>query len=72
MANDLITWLNPHLPCVRQQELIADLRPHLLNLIREGRIGLSLLIYHHLMRFFTSRRRKSNISPVVPPNLKSV
>lgn len=57
MASDLITWLEADLPHEEQQEMIKALRPNLLEFISEGRIGLSLMVFHHLLRIFTSRWR---------------
>lgn len=72
MASDLITWMNSDLPHMQQREMIDISRPVLLKMIGEGRIGLSLLIYHYLSRFFTTHHRFSEEFPEVPPHLKSV
>jgi hypothetical protein len=50
MVADFIAWLYADLPPARQQEKIERLGPRLIEMIGEGRFGLPLLIYHHLLR----------------------
>ncbi|MDH4136211.1 MAG: hypothetical protein OEW09_05770, partial [Anaerolineae bacterium] len=50
MVADFIAWLYADLPPAGQQEKIERLGPRLIEMIGEGRFGLPLLIYHHLLR----------------------
>jgi hypothetical protein len=50
MAADLITWLFADLPAVERQEKIKRLGPRLIEMMGEGRFGLQLIIYYHLLR----------------------
>ena len=71
MAEDLIGWIYKDLPLFKELKMIEIMQPNLLELIREGQIGLSLLIYRHLLRIFTLLWRRSDLFPEAPPHLKS-
>jgi hypothetical protein len=49
MSEDLIGWIYSDLHPSERQKMIEILQPSLLEMIREGEIGLSLLIYYHLL-----------------------
>ena len=48
MAADLIAWLYADLPPAEQQEKIEWLGPRLIEMIRKGCFGLSLVACYHL------------------------
>jgi hypothetical protein len=50
MVADVIAWLYPDLPPAEQQVKIDRLGPRLAAMIRQGRLGLLLLVYYHLSR----------------------
>jgi hypothetical protein len=50
LAADVVAWLYADLPPGEQQEKIGRLGSGLLEMMRQGRLGLPLLVYHHLLR----------------------
>ena len=50
MVADVIAWLYADLPPAEQQVKIERLGPRLAAMIRQGRLGLLLLVYYHLSR----------------------
>ncbi len=50
MVADVIAWLYAELLPAERQEKIQRLGPRLLAMIQQGRLGLPLLIYYHLLR----------------------
>jgi len=50
MAADLITWLFADLSPVERQKKIERLGPRLIEMMGEGRFGLLLVLYYHLLR----------------------
>jgi hypothetical protein len=50
MVAHYIAWLYADLPPAGQKEKIEQAGPRLIEMIREGRFGLPMLIYHHLLR----------------------
>ena len=50
MVADVIAWLFAELQPAERQEKIQRLGPRLLEMIKQGRLGLPLLIYYHLLR----------------------
>ena len=67
MVADLIARLYADLPPARQQEKIEWLGPRLMAMIREGRFGLPLLVYYHLLRLLPLRWLESWVKPVDAP-----
>ena len=61
---DVIAWLYADLPPAGQQEKIEQLGPRLIEMLREGHFGLSLLIYHHLLRLPPLRWLEHGLSPL--------
>jgi len=52
----LIAWRFADLSPAAQQQRIEQFSPGLIYMMREGRIGLPLLIVHHLLRLSPDRR----------------
>jgi hypothetical protein len=50
IAADVIAWRFADLPPAEQQKSVEQFAPGLMQMMREGRVGLSLLIVHHLLR----------------------
>ena len=50
MVARLVAWVYADLPPAEQQEKIEWLGPRLIERIRQGRVGLRLLAYTHLLR----------------------
>ncbi len=67
MAADLIAWLFADLPPAEQQEKIERLGPRLIEMMHEGRFGLPLLVYYHLLRLPPLRWLESWVKPVEAP-----
>jgi hypothetical protein len=67
MVADFIAWLYADLPPAGQQEKIERLGPRLIEMIREGRFGLPMLIYHHLLRLPPLRWLDRWVAPVEAP-----
>jgi hypothetical protein len=67
MVADFIAWLYADLPPAGQQEKIEQLGPRLIEMIREGRFGLPLLIYYHLLRLPPLRWLDRWVTPVEAP-----
>jgi hypothetical protein len=67
MAADLITWLFADLSPVEQQERIERLGPRLIEMMGEGRFGLLLVIYYHLLRLPPLRWLERWAAPVEAP-----
>jgi hypothetical protein len=56
MAANLVAWLYSDLPPAARQEKAGQVGPRLVAMIRQGRFGLRLLIYTHLLRLPGLRR----------------
>ena len=67
MVADFIAWLYADLPLAGQQEKIERLGPKLIEMIREGRFGLLLLIYHYLLRLPPLRWLDRSVAPAEAP-----
>jgi hypothetical protein len=67
MVADFIAWLYADLPPAGQQEKIERLGPRLIEMIGEGRFGLPMLIYHHLLRLPPLRWLDRWVTPVEAP-----
>ena len=50
MIARLIAWLYPDLAPGQQEELVLRVRPVLEKRLRQGHVGLQLLLYTHLVR----------------------
>jgi hypothetical protein len=50
MVDDFIACLYADLPPGEQQEKIERLRPRLVEMVREGRLGPWMLTYHYFLR----------------------
>ena len=67
MVADLIAWLYADLSLAEQREKIERLEPRLTEMIRQGRFGLLLLIYHHLLRLPPLRWLERRVALVEAP-----
>ena len=67
MVARLVAWVYADLPPAEQQEKIEWLGPRLMAMIREGRFGLPLLVYYHLLRLLPLRWLESWVKPVDAP-----
>jgi hypothetical protein len=56
MAANLVAWLYADLPPAARREKAAQVGPRLMAMIRQGRFGLRLLVYTHLLRLPGLRR----------------
>jgi len=50
MARDVILWLCADLQPAERQQKVEKLAPRLLARIRQGQLGLKLIVYYHLLR----------------------
>lgn len=50
LAADVVGWRFSHLGASEQRALVQRLSPQLLRAMREGRVGLRLLLARHLLR----------------------
>jgi hypothetical protein len=64
MAGNLVAWLYSDLALPARQEKAEQLGPGLAAMIRQGRFGLRLLVYTHLLRLPGLRR----LDPWVVPS----
>ena len=64
MVADFIASLYAGLPPAGQKEKIERLAPRLVEMIRDGRFGLPMLIYHHLLRLPPLRWLEHGLSPL--------
>jgi hypothetical protein len=73
LAGDLIAWRFADLPPAEQQAKIEQLGPGLMGMMRQGRVGLLLLITHHLLRLPPLRwcRLSSSLSFRTPTQTSS-
>ena len=66
MMADFIAWLYADLSPAAQQEKAERLGPRLVEMIREGRFGLLLVIYYHLLRLPPLRWLDRWVAPEAP------
>jgi hypothetical protein len=64
MVADVIAWLYADLPPAGQKEKIERVGPRMIEMIREGRFGLPMLLCHHLLRLPPLRWLEHGLSPL--------